>query len=105
MTDLRDGRGVRVRHLKIGLHRHCAVNEEPDGFVLIQRLDACAAAEDWRWERGQRERRDAESGLPRHAEGFPAARQQAQIGTGAQEHIGQLRAGLQQVLAVVEEQQ
>ena len=99
-ADLDDGRRVRVAHAKRRQHRRGALDEEPhrgkrDRLLAITRL---AGVRD-------RHRRHRVDGFARNPHRFAARREDGHPWRVAQQPLRQPRAGLEHVLAVVEDQQ
>ncbi len=83
-----------------GLRRNRALDEEPRSAVLLQRVVH------ERPERiGNRQRRHGERHFPTQVERLAARREDLRLGPGMEERVRELRACLQQVLAIVENDQ
>ena len=101
LADLQDGRGVGRGECKARRGRGCPLDEQPDGFVLGQRLRAEADGADI----GQGQGRHAEGHFAGDPQRFAAGGQDGQLRAGLQQRICQAGAGLDHVLAVVQDQQ
>jgi hypothetical protein len=98
-ADARDRSGVLRGQNKLARHRRGAGNEETNRLASSQILEVRA------FRVGQRQRRDEQWNLPPNAQRLSAGRQDAQQWARLQQGFGQLRAGGEKVLTVVEHQQ
>ena len=93
------GRGVGLVQREAGGRRVGPVGEQPDRVVAGQLLRAGRPG------RRQRERRYLPDRLGRHPQGLPAGGDDLQPGRAGQQPLAQTRAGVDQVLAVVQRDQ
>ena len=104
-ADLRDEVDVVVGERKGGACDGGAFDEEAHGFKLGEALEGVRAGGDLAPVIGQGERRERPCGLAGDAERLAAAGEDAQVGRGAEEGLGEAGAGGDDVLAVVEDEQ
>ena len=96
----RQRRSVVVGDCKIRAHQQRTIDEELHRFIRGQALRRLR-----RFPIRQRQRRHSVRLLAGDAERFAAARQDLDVGALSQECVGHFGAGIDQVLAVVEQQQ
>lgn len=104
-ADLQGGREVLLVHLEAGEGRLGALGEEVHGLVALQHGRRIGGLLDERGRGREGERGDAQWGLAGDADGLAAGGEHAHVGAAAEELLGELGAGLHDVLAVVEEKQ
>lgn len=98
ITNLRNRKRVLIRDRKIRLNCHGTVNEQAHRFILRQRLD------NRRFQRWDCQRWHSIDNFARYTEPLTARRQYFHIGTGVHKYIGESSTGINQMLAVVEQE-
>jgi hypothetical protein len=99
-ADLGHDGGGGVRHGEVRPGLHGPVDEEPHRVVAAQRFHRAGVALE-----GQRQGRDPPGHLATDPEGLPAGGHDGNAGTGPQDRLAHRRAGVEDVLAVVQDHQ
>ena len=99
-TNLGDGGSIGFGKGKGRVDCPSAIDKEANRFTLGQIRERQGGIEI-----GQLQGRHAQNALTHHPQGFPAGHQDLELWTGAQQRLHQLGACLNQMLAIVQDQQ